>query len=108
MMDRAALPFRGTNRPLCFSELGYLSPEGYGRLPDNFAWGQNTSVAEQAQWLREAIQIAAQRQNPPVELVIIFNVNFTRFVENDPQGGFAIIRPDGSCPACDAIATLRR
>lgn len=108
MMDRAALPFRGTNRPLCFSELGYLSPEGYGRLPDGFAWGQNTSVAEQAQWLREAIQIAAQRQNPPVELLIIFNVNFTRFVDNDPQGGFGIIRPDGSCPACDSIATLRQ
>jgi hypothetical protein len=107
MMDRAAFPFRAANKPLCFSELGYLSPEGYGELPNGFEWGQDTSVEEQAQWLREAIQIAAARQNPPVDLLIIFNVNFTRFVDNDPQGGFAIIRPDGSCPACDAIATLR-
>ncbi|MDZ4766596.1 MAG: hypothetical protein SGI73_18825 [Chloroflexota bacterium] len=107
MMDRAAFPFRASNKPLCFSEMGYLSPEGYGALPQGFEWGQNTSVAEQAQWLRDAIQIAAQRQNPSVNLLIIFNVNFTRFVDGDPQGGFGIIRPDGSCPACDAIATLR-
>jgi hypothetical protein len=107
MMDRAAAPFRSMNKPLCFSEMGYLSPDGYGALPPDFAWGQTTSVQEQAQWLREAIQIAATRQNPSVELLIIFNVNFTRFVGNDPQGGFGIIRPDGTCPACDSIATLR-
>ncbi|MBK8023641.1 MAG: hypothetical protein IPK19_19950 [Chloroflexi bacterium] len=105
MLQRAAFPFRTTNPPLCFSELGYLSPDGYGELPSGFAWGANTSVAEQAEWLRDAIEIAATTAN--VDLIIVFNVNFTRFIDGDPQGGFAIIRPDGSCPACDAIAQLR-
>ncbi|MCK6577924.1 MAG: hypothetical protein L6Q98_07445 [Anaerolineae bacterium] len=105
MLQRAAFPFRSANPPLCFSEMGYLSPDGYGQLPDGFAWGANTSVAEQAEWLRDAIEIAATTAN--VDLIIVFNVNFTRFVDGDPQGGYAIIRPDGSCPACDSIAQLR-
>jgi len=37
----------------------------------------------------------------------VFNVNFTRFIDGDPQGGYAIIRPDGSCPACESIGSLR-
>jgi hypothetical protein len=90
--------------PLCFTELGYLSPEGYGQLPGGFAWAANTSVAEQAEWLRDAIAIAGD--DGRIALIIIWNVNYTRF-DQDPQGGYAIIRPDGTCPACEAIATLR-
>ncbi|MDX2162248.1 MAG: hypothetical protein SF162_13060 [bacterium] len=108
MIERAQYPFTiggRTGERLCFSELGYLSPDGYGQLPAGFAWGQNTSEAEQAEWLRDAIQYAASTGQ--VDLIIVFNVNYTRFVDGDPQGGFAIIRPDGSCPACEAIAQLR-
>lgn len=107
MIQRAAFPFRGQEKPFCFSELGYLSPEGYGTLPDGFAWGANTSEEEQGQWLREAVQIAANTTAPRVQLIIVFNVNYTRFIDGDPQGGFAIIRPDGTCPACQQLATLR-
>lgn len=107
MLQRAAFPFRSTPTPLCFSELGYLSPDGYGQLPAGFAWGANTSVDEQAQWLRDAIQIAAETSSVQVRLIIVFNVNYTRFIDGDPQGGYAIIRPDGSCPACETIGSLR-
>lgn len=109
MVQRAFFPFRanGLDVPFCFSEMGYLSPDGYGALPSGFAWGANTSVAEQAQWLRDAISLAAQSTSPRVELIIVFNVNYTRFIDGDPQGGYAIIRPDGSCPACESIGTLR-
>ena len=55
----------GGARPVCFTELGYLSPEGLGPLPGSFAWGSDTTVAEQAQWLRDAVQsVAQQRQGP--------------------------------------------
>ncbi len=104
MMQRALTPFNGS-LPLCFSELGYLSPDGYGTLPSGFAWGANTTVQDQAEWLADAVQIAASTGN--VKLIIVFNVDFTQFVDGDPQGGYAIIRPDGSCPACDALAALR-
>lgn len=110
MIQRAFFPFRQAgfpDEPFCFSEMGYLSPDGYGQLPSGFAWGQNTSVAEQAAWLRDAIRQAGETTSPRIDLIIVFNVNFTRFVDGDPQGGFAIIRPDGSCPACETIAELR-
>lgn len=105
MLQRALFPFRSTGARLCFSELGYLSPDGYGALPSSFAWGANTSVQEQAEWLADAVQVAAENGN--VDLLIVFNVNFTQFIDNDPQGGYAIIRPDGSCPACQALNALR-
>jgi hypothetical protein len=89
------------SRPLCFTELGYLSPEGLGTLPDNFAWAQNTTVAQQAQWLAEAASIA--RNSGIVRLMIVFNVDYTGWGGSDPQAGYAIVRPDGSCPACDAL-----
>jgi hypothetical protein len=107
MLQRAAFSFRGTGVGFCYSELGYISPDGYDPLPGPFAWGQNNRVEEQAEWLRDAIRLAGEA-DVEVKLLIIFNANFTRYVEDDPQGAFAIIRPDGSCPACDAIATLRQ
>lgn len=106
MLDRVAAPFATSGIPLCFTELGYLSPDGYGPLPGSFAWGSNTSVDEQAAWLRDAVQVLAGYQRLPVDLMIIWNIDFEQY-EDDPQAGFAILRPDGACPACAAIATLR-
>ncbi len=85
--------------PVCITEFGYLTPEGIGQpLPANFAWGANTTVAQQAAWLAEGVTIA--RNLGYVRLVIIWNVDFTNWGENDPYAGFAILRPDGTCPAC--------
>ncbi len=90
----------GGSRPLCFTELGYLSPEGLGPLPAGFEWGANTSVAEQAQWLGRAAQLA--RSSGKVRLMIVWNVDFTTY-DADPQAGYAIVRPGGSCPACSSL-----
>ncbi len=91
-----------TSKPLCFTEIGYLSPEGYGSAPPNFAWGNGTSVAEHAQWLGEAARLA--RTSGRVRLFIVFNVDFTHW-SDDPQAGYAILRPGGSCPACSTLAS---
>lgn len=99
MLNRAIGPFGG--KQACFTELGYLSPEGYGALPAHFAWGQNTSVAEQATWLAQAAVLSAQSGR--VRLMIVWNVDFANY-EGDPMAGYAIIRPGGSCPACTALA----
>ncbi len=93
----------GGARPVCFTELGYLSPEGLGALPGSFAWGANTTVAQQAQWLASAVQLA--RSSGKVKLVIIWNVDFTAYGA-DPMAGYAIVRPGGGCPACDALARI--
>lgn len=88
-------------KPLCFTELGYLTPEGLGPLPANFSWASNTTIQDQATWLNEVVRLA--RSSGRIRLMIIWNVDFTVYGD-DPQAGYAIIRPDGTCPAC---ATLR-
>ena len=75
MLRRVAFPFRNFDIPMCMTEMGYLSPEGYGPLPPGFEWGAYTSVAEQAQWLAQAIQISANFQRMPVQLIIIWNID---------------------------------
>lgn len=92
-------------KPICFTELGYLSPEGFGPLPGNFGWAQNTTVAQHAQWVADAIRVA--RSSGIVRMVIIWNMDFSGYYGDDPMGGYAMIRPDGSCPACDILASRR-
>lgn len=95
----------GGSKPLCFTELGYVTPEGYGTIAPNFAWGANTTVAQQSAWLAEAIALASQSGR--VRLLIVWNIDYQRYDDNDPQAGYAIIRPGGGCPACAAIAGSR-
>lgn len=90
----------GGARPLCFTELGYLSGKDYGGLPSGFAWANNTTISQHAQWMAEAVSQAAN--SGKVRMVIIFNVDFTTF-GSDPQAGYAMIRKDGSCPACESL-----
>jgi hypothetical protein len=99
MVDLYYNSFGGT-RPICFTELGYLTGEGYGPLPSFFAWAQNTTLAQQAQWLAEAASLSAS--SGKVRLMTIWNVDFTLY-SADPQAGYAIVRADGSCPACAAL-----
>ncbi len=99
--------FQG-KRQLFYTELGYVSPEGYPQIPDTFWWGGNTTVAQQAQWLAEVVQLSAQ--TGMVRAVIVWNVDATCYGlcggVGDPQAGYAIIRPGGACPACDSLHAL--
>lgn len=94
----------GGQKPLCFTELGFLTSHGYGPLPGGFAWAGNVTLQQHAAWLAQAIALSSQ--SGKVRLLIVWNVDFTLYGE-DPQAGYAMIRPDGSCPACSAIAAAR-
>jgi LysM repeat protein len=95
----------GGARKVCFTELGYVSPEGFGGISPGFSWASGTSVAEHAQWLAEAASLSAT--SGKVRLMIVFNVDFTHYdLNGDPQAGYAIIRPDGSCPACATLGAV--
>jgi hypothetical protein len=37
--------------------------------------------------------------------MIVFNVDFD-YYGSDPQAGYAIIRPGGSCPACASLGAV--
>jgi hypothetical protein len=90
---------------LCFTELGYVSGEGYGSMPPMFWWGGGNTVGEQAEWLARAVQLS--RSSNRVRLLIVFNVDFTHWGD-DPQAGYAIIRPGGGCPACETLRAAMR
>lgn len=106
MLDTYSGAFGGA-KPVCWTELGYISPEGFagGAAPAGFEWGNSTSVAEQAQWLGEAVTLS--RQSGKVRLMIVWNVNYTDAAP-DPKGMYAIIRPDKSCPACTTLANAMK
>ncbi len=89
----------GGARPLCFTEIGYLSGEEWGMLPAAFLWQPpyNLSVTQHSQYLADAVRLS--RAQGKVRLFIIFNVDFTHW-SDDPQAGYAMIRPGGNCPAC--------
>ena len=96
----------GGARKVCFTEFGYLTDDGYPSLEQaapSFAWASNTTVGQQAAWLAEAAAISIN--SGKVRLMIIWNVDFTRY-DSDPMAGYAIIRPGDSCPACDALGAV--
>jgi hypothetical protein len=104
MLARGYNPF---GKPVCWTELGYLSGQGFSSpIPANFSWANNTSVAQHAAWLAEAASISAQSGR--VRLLIVWNVDFPFYTATDPMGGYAMFRPDGSCPACDSLGTVMR
>ena len=90
-------------KPLCFTEIGYISPDGLGGLPAGLEWGLNTSAQEQAQWLAQAAQIS--RDSGIVRLMIVWNVNAT-FKPDNVFAGWAIIRANNQCLACDTLANV--
>lgn len=89
--------------PLCVTEFGYLSMDGYGPPPAQFGWAKDTSVEDHAAWLGEAARLFATEEIPNVRFAIVFNVNFSGGGD-DPQAGYAIVRADNSCPACDTLS----
>lgn len=95
--------FQRTRR-IFYTELGYLSPEGFGWTPEAFSWAASTRAAQQAQWLAEAVRLS--REIGVVRAIIVWNVDATCYGEcggEDPQAGFAIIRPGAFCPACETL-----
>lgn len=87
--------------PLCITGIGYLTVEDLDvRLPSSLSWGRSTTVAQHASWLAEAAQVA--QSGTIVRMFIIDNVDGNT-QEGVRQLGYAIVRPDGSCPACAAL-----
>jgi hypothetical protein len=107
MLRRAYTPFQEIGLPVCITELGYLSPDGLPNpLPSAFQWGEDTTADQQADWLAGAIKIASELSSIQIRMVMIWRVNGVP--QNPYMTGYAIIRPDGICPACDTIAALRQ
>lgn len=86
------------NKPLCLTDLGYLAPTG--EAPTGYEWAANTSLAEQAVWLAQTVELA--RDTGRIRLLIVDNVDATG---SSPASDYAIVR-DGKCVACDALRVV--
>ncbi len=103
MLQRAAAPFRESGLPLCVTEFGYFSAEG-GTPPDGFAWASATTSEQQAQWLASGIETAARLSSVRVEMIVLYRMTDG---DNPVEDGYALIRPDGKCLACNTLELLR-
>ncbi|MBN1963457.1 MAG: hypothetical protein JW910_02350 [Anaerolineae bacterium] len=102
-LDRAWNAFGGA-RQLCVTSLGYLTPQGYPPLPAAYAWAQNTTTAQQAEWLVGAV--TQSQQDARIRLLILSNMDATSYNDESVTAGYALIRLDGTCPACEALAPV--
>jgi len=91
--------FRG-ERQIFYTEMGYASQEGVPPFSDAFGWARDNTNAEQSAWLAEAVQLSINTEM--VRAIMVWNIDFERVGDN-PCDGYAIIRPDGLCPACEAL-----
>ena len=105
MVERYDEAFGGA-RPLAFTMFGYLSPEGYDKVPQWIAWAADTTVAEQTEWTVQAVQMSIESDK--VGMIIIWNLDSTGWggEHDDIRAGWALIRQDGSCPTCEALHEL--
>ncbi len=107
-LQNAILGAFNNKKPLCFTALGYLSPEGFNRpLPPEYGFAVNNTLAQQTQWLARAVHMLAVSGS--TRLAIIWNLDSTKWVsgeQGDPQAGYAMVRPDGTCPSCEAIRAV--
>jgi len=91
----------GGARKLFYTEMGYASQEGVPTFSDAFGWARGINNAQQAAWLAEGVQLSIN--TGMVRCIIVWNIGRSRYAGYDPQDGYNIIRPDGSCPACDSL-----
>lgn len=94
----------GGKKPVCWTELGYVTKDGIApALPGGFSWGNNITLQNQTDWLRRAVELS--RASKRVWIMIIWNADFRQF-DDDPQAGYSIFRPDGTCPACGGLKAV--
>jgi pSer/pThr/pTyr-binding forkhead associated (FHA) protein len=98
--------------PLCFTEIGFVTDDGFDLTlaqagASNFLFAEANSIFDQGVWLADALERSCR--SGKVLLFIVWNVDFTNYGQ-DPQAGYAILRPDGKCPSCErlnqAVSTL--
>ncbi len=102
-------------KPVCFTALGYVTADGFpSGMPAKYSFAAGTTLADHSAWLAEAAKLS--KASGKVRLMIVWNVDSTEWIaddpsqnlEGDPQAGYAMIRPDGTCPACESLRSVMK
>jgi hypothetical protein len=97
----------GSDKPLCVTEFGWATSEGFDGYPPGFEFALDNTLEEQAQWDVEAFQL--MRQWGFVRLAFLWNLNYSQLGSGpqDPNAPYAIIDFRGRArPAFGAIGEM--
>ncbi len=99
----------GSDKPLCLTEFGWATAEGFASYPPGFEFALDNTLAEQAQWDVEAFQL--MRQWGFVRLAFLWNLNYSQLHgglgEESPNAPYGILDMNGGPrPAFGAISEM--
>ncbi len=97
----------GGDKPLCITEFGWATAEGFGGYPPKMEFALDNTLAEQAQWDVEAFQL--MREWGFVRLAFLWNLNFSQlgYGPEDPNAPWALIDFQGIArPSFGAIGAM--
>jgi hypothetical protein len=95
--------------PLCITEFGWASAEGFDGHPPGFEFALDNTVEEQAQWDVQAFKL--MREWGFVRLAFLWNLNYSQlgWGPEDPNAPYAVIDFEGAPrPAFDALQEMEK
>jgi hypothetical protein len=99
----------GSDKPLCLTEFGWATAEGFDGYPPGFEFALDNTLEEQAQWDVEAFQL--MRQWGFVRLAFLWNLNYSQLHgglgAGSPNAPYGILDLNGAPrPAYSAIGEM--
>jgi hypothetical protein len=98
----------GYNKPICLTEFGWASAEGWDTVAPGFGFAWDNTLAEQAQWDVEAFQL--MRQWGFVHLAFLWNLDYAQkggLGQSDPNAPYSIVDFSGAPrPAYEALGQM--
>jgi hypothetical protein len=97
----------GRDTPLCITEFGWASSEGFDGYPPGFEFALDNSLQEQAEWDVRAFQL--MREWGFVRLATLWNLNYSQlgWGPEDPNAPYALVDFNGIArPAYGAVGAM--
>ncbi|MGD8966248.1 MAG: cellulase family glycosylhydrolase [Anaerolineae bacterium] len=97
----------GSDKPLCVTEFGWASAEGFDGYPPGFEFALDNTLQEQAKWDIQAFNL--MREWGFVRMAFLWNLNYSQlgWGPEDPNAPYALINFNGAPrPVFDAIREM--
>jgi len=99
----------GSDKPLCVTEFGWATAEGFDGYPPGFKFALDNTLQEQAEWDVQAFKL--MREWGFVRLAFLWNLNFSQlgWGPEDPNAPYALIDFKGVArPAYGAVGAMQK
>ncbi len=100
----------GSNKPLCVTEFGWASSEGWETYPTGFGFAQDNTEQEQADYIVYAYRL--MREWGFVRLAFLWNLDFAQkdgIGPTDPNAPYSILDFNGAArPAFEAVRAMEK